>query len=436
MLGIWALAAMAGLTGIIRREAGIWRGKAQSGRGFAASGAVDTLCDAMAAGPRGDDEEEVASEIAALRRANAALAAKARYLDVVNFFASSLLFTQTDLDDILWDVANNAVARLGLEDCVIYLLDPPGTTLVQRAAFGPKNPKGREILAPITIPVGRGIVGWVAATGEPAVIADTREDPRYITDDQARLSELAIPIVFDDAVIGVLDSEHSQAGFFTQSHLEILTTIASMTASRIGRARLDEALMRANAALEAKVAARTRELSAAIERHERLLVNTLPRPIAQRLGQGEAEIAERFESVTVLFADLVGFTERSASVPAEAVVALLSRIFTAFDSLSDRFGGREDQDDRRRLYGRGRGADPRSMTTRRRSPRWRWRCSPAWQRSVGRWVPRWPSGSGSRADRGRRRARHPEARIRPVGRDRQHREPHGVARAARDDPGR
>jgi adenylate cyclase len=42
--------------------------------------------------------------------------------------------------------------------------------------------------------------------------------------------------------------------------------------------------------------------------------------------------------VTVLFADLVGFTERSASVPAEAVVALLSRIFTAFDSLSDRFG--------------------------------------------------------------------------------------------------
>jgi putative methionine-R-sulfoxide reductase with GAF domain len=292
----------------------------------------------MAAGPRGDDEEEVASEIAALRRANAALAAKARYLDVVNFFASSLLFTQTDLDDILWDVANNAVARLGLEDCVIYLLDPPGTTLVQRAAFGPKNPKGREILAPITIPVGRGIVGWVAATGEPAVIADTREDPRYITDDQARLSELAIPIVFDDAVIGVLDSEHSQAGFFTQSHLEILTTIASMTASRIGRARLDEALMRANAALEAKVAARTRELSAAIERHERLLVNTLPRPIAQRLGQGEAEIAERFESVTVLFADLVGFTERSASVPAEAVVALLSRIFTAFDSLSDRFG--------------------------------------------------------------------------------------------------
>ena len=286
-------------------------------------------------GPPDDPPED---EVTALRRRCDELAAKAHYLDVVNFFASSLLHTQTDLDDILWDVANSAVARLGLEDCVIYLVDASRGVRVQRAAYGPKNPKGREILAPITIAIGAGIVGSVARTGEVAHIDDTREDPRYITDDQARLSELAIPIFFDDAVIGVLDSEHSQAGFFTATHREILTTIASMTASRIGRALLDEDLRRANAELEVKVAARIGELSAAIERHRRLLENTLPRPIAERLQQGEARIAERFDAVTVLFADVVDFTARAAVVEPEAVVELLSRIFTDFDALCDRFG--------------------------------------------------------------------------------------------------
>ena len=290
----------------------------------------------------GEDEgvgaDEGEGEVEALRRRCAALAAKAHYLDVVNHFAASLLRTETDLDEILWDVAQSAVARLGLEDCVIYLVDAARGALVQRAAYGPKNPREREILAPITIAIGAGIVGWVAQSGEVAQIADTRADPRYITDDEARLSELAIPIFFNGAVIGVIDSEHSEAGFFTAMHREILTTIASMTASRIGRALLDEDLRRANAALEEKVAARTEELSAAVERHRRLLENTLPVAIAERLQRGEARIAERFEAVTVLFADVVDFTARAAAVEPEAVVLLLSRIFTDFDALCDRLG--------------------------------------------------------------------------------------------------
>ncbi|MCA9657651.1 MAG: GAF domain-containing protein, partial [Myxococcales bacterium] len=196
----------------------------------------------------------------------------------------------------------------------------------------------REILAPITIEVGAGIVGAVAATGAVVRIADTREDPRYITDDRARLSELAIPIFFNDEVIGVLDTEHSELDFFTDAHEEILTTIASMTASRVGRALLDEGLRRANAELEEQVARRTRELVAAVERSDKLLLNTLPQPIARRLKAGEERIAESFDDVTVLFADLVGFTERAAETDAEALVELLGQVFTALDAISDRFG--------------------------------------------------------------------------------------------------
>ena len=169
-------------------------------------------------------------------------------------------------------------------------------------------------------------------------IPDTRLDPRYICDDQPRLSELALPILLEGRVIGVIDSEHSQPGFFTAVHREILTTIASMTASRVSRALLDDDLRRAHQELEQKITERTRELSVAIERAEGLLLNTLPAPIARRLQAGEQVIAERFDEVTVLFADIVGFTPLAAAMSPEAVVRLLGRVFTEFDNLSDTLG--------------------------------------------------------------------------------------------------
>jgi guanylate cyclase len=61
----------------------------------------------------------------------------------------------------------------------------------------------------------------------------------------------------------------------------------------------------------------------------------LPQPIAARLKDESGVIAERHESVSVLFADLVGFTEHAMAMPAEELVALLDRIFTAFDHRAD-----------------------------------------------------------------------------------------------------
>jgi adenylate cyclase len=66
-------------------------------------------------------------------------------------------------------------------------------------------------------------------------------------------------------------------------------------------------------------------------RSEELLLNVLPEPIAARLKDGTEVIAERHDSVTVLFADLVGFTEHALVMAPEHLVALLDRIFTAFD---------------------------------------------------------------------------------------------------------
>ena len=73
-------------------------------------------------------------------------------------------------------------------------------------------------------------------------------------------------------------------------------------------------------------------------RSERLLLNILPAPIAERLKASEESIAEHSDGVTVLFADIVGFTPAAAHKTARALVELLNRIFSEFDALADTHG--------------------------------------------------------------------------------------------------
>jgi adenylate cyclase len=70
------------------------------------------------------------------------------------------------------------------------------------------------------------------------------------------------------------------------------------------------------------------------QKSERLLLNVLPKRIAERMKAGETNIAETFSDVTVLFADLVGFTGLAAHIPVEELLALLNEIFTGFDVLT------------------------------------------------------------------------------------------------------
>jgi class 3 adenylate cyclase len=81
-----------------------------------------------------------------------------------------------------------------------------------------------------------------------------------------------------------------------------------------------------------------RLLLAERERSERLLLNVLPAPIAARLKQGDAVIADEFPEVTVLFADLVDFTLRSRDSTPDQVVRVLDELFSALDRLAERHG--------------------------------------------------------------------------------------------------
>jgi signal transduction histidine kinase len=163
------------------------------------------------------------------------------YLKLLSQFALDLLGRST-LDEVLWLIADSAIAGMGFEDCVIYLVDPSADCLVQRAAYGPKSSGGKNIVAPITIAMGQGIVGSTAQSKKAERVSDTRLDARYILDDEYRLSELAVPIVTGGQCVGVIDSEHSELAYYTVEHEEILTTIASMAATKISDAMQAEKL--------------------------------------------------------------------------------------------------------------------------------------------------------------------------------------------------
>ena len=171
------------------------------------------------------------------------------FVTLLHQFALDLLKRST-LDEIFWLIADRMIAGIGFDDCVIYLLDSENDILIQKAAYGPKNPEGRTIKDAITIPVGEGIVGSVALNAKAERISDTRLDPRYIIDDDFRLSELAVPIMLNGCCIGVIDTENSDAEFYTKRHEEWLSTIASIAATKISDANRAEELSKTVKTLE------------------------------------------------------------------------------------------------------------------------------------------------------------------------------------------
>lgn len=184
---------------------------------------------------------------------------KERHLRILHDFAVSLLEART-VEEVLWQVSSGVIARLGFEDFVIYLLDEERQILVQRAAHGAKNPRTNLILERFELPLGEGLVGHVAETGRGLIVPDTSKEPLYLVDDKPRKSEIALPIIHDGKVLGVMDSESSELNFFTQDDFELLQTLASMVAARIvldrvragGESRLRKAYLAAEEAGRAK----------------------------------------------------------------------------------------------------------------------------------------------------------------------------------------
>jgi signal transduction histidine kinase len=92
---------------------------------------------------------------------------------------------------------------------------------------------------PARLKVGEGITGWVVATGKPLNVPDVSHEPRYVPVQRLQTrSELAVPIIVNGRVIGVLDVESDQVNHFDETDLELMTALANQAGVAIENTRL------------------------------------------------------------------------------------------------------------------------------------------------------------------------------------------------------
>src|SRR5919108_968087 len=146
--------------------------------------------------------------------------------DVVN--------TTLDLDTLLRRIAELIGRVIEYEIFAILLLSEKTQELRIRFSIG--HPP--EVAERLRIKVGEGVTGLAAQRGEAVLVNDVSADARYIEDIAGVRSELAVPLIVKNRVIGVIDIEARQSGYFTDEHKRMLALVASRIAAGIENARL------------------------------------------------------------------------------------------------------------------------------------------------------------------------------------------------------
>jgi phosphoserine phosphatase RsbU/P len=154
-----------------------------------------------------------------------------------------------DLDQLLHRVADVVKRVIDYEMFGILLLDEERRQLVLR-----KSVSYGLVQEKTTIALGEGLCGTAALTKQPILVADVRKDPRYLELIPETRSELVVPLVTKDRVVGVFDLESSQLDRFNQEHVQVLTALAGQVAVAIENARLYDELVRREMRLHRELA--------------------------------------------------------------------------------------------------------------------------------------------------------------------------------------
>jgi sigma-B regulation protein RsbU (phosphoserine phosphatase) len=141
------------------------------------------------------------------------------------------------LDELLGKIAKTIHALINYDSFSIMLLDAERKMLRHR--FSERFDRRVDL---DNIPLGKGITGAAAESREPIRVNDALADPRYIASHPEIRSEVAVPLVVQDRVVGVLDLESERMGYFTDEHVRMLTLLAPQIASSVENARLYEEL--------------------------------------------------------------------------------------------------------------------------------------------------------------------------------------------------
>jgi sigma-B regulation protein RsbU (phosphoserine phosphatase) len=228
------------------------------------------------------------------------VARQARTLTMLNEISRELT-SILDLDCLLERIGELLHQLIDYHMFGILLVDDSGQNLVHRFAVRfDKNVQIKDVM-----PLGSGLVGYAAQHKEAVLVPDVTRDPRYVMLNPESRSELCVPMILKDRVIGVLDLEHTKRGYFTEFHQRTLSTLAAQLAVAIENARLYQRITQQEQRLERDLA-RAREIQ----------LHLLPPccPVLQN-----AQIAARYAPALAIGGDLYDFLKYSGGTMGIAV---------------------------------------------------------------------------------------------------------------------
>jgi GAF domain-containing protein len=183
-------------------------------------------------------EQRVEERTIDLQQATAQSAKRAEELQVVSEVARAVS-KEFDLEKLLELVTNVVSNRFGFYHVGVFLIDQVNKTAVLRAS---NSPGGKRMVSrKHSLPIGQvGIVGHVAASGEPRIALDVGEDATFFNNPDLpdTRSEMALPLIMRGQIIGVLDVQSTESGAFTTADVETLSILADQVAIAIENARL------------------------------------------------------------------------------------------------------------------------------------------------------------------------------------------------------
>jgi sigma-B regulation protein RsbU (phosphoserine phosphatase) len=142
-----------------------------------------------------------------------------------------------EIDELLTKVAVTVRALINFDAFSIFLADSERTLL--RCRFSQRYDTTGTI---DNIPFGKGLTGAAAASRQIVRVGDVSQDPRYVASHSDIRSEIAVPLILHDRVIGVMNLESARYSFFTEEHARALSLLAPQIATSVENARLYEEL--------------------------------------------------------------------------------------------------------------------------------------------------------------------------------------------------
>lgn len=181
----------------------------------------------------------VVSDLSEQKEREVDLMRRTRQLTAINS-AGHTMASMLDFDSIPQTILEQAVQVLDAKAGSILLVDETTRLLSFKAVVGPQE-SGR--LVGVQVPMGYGVIGWVAQNGKPALVDDVRKDPRFYrgidqTTGLQTINVVAVPLLIKRQVIGVLELLNKTDGKFNDEDLNVTETLAQWAAVAIENARL------------------------------------------------------------------------------------------------------------------------------------------------------------------------------------------------------